>query len=331
MFLDKMMKFFYSWFNKFLGFMLILGLFLFIIVGLTLNVLKTDALAQSADKHSQELTVPASELDEKSLKESIANRIRVTRGAQDDRFKQFSPDLVTIERKIPFHTQDITFFAVKVKIHSLPPDSGSETITLIVDKNGKLQINDIHDLASGISLAQDALNQLIRAEDFPPDFGKEIFKGTGKHSMTLISDPYCPYCRRGWEYIKTKKEKLKSLRLSHFPLNRSAEVAAMVMADSYHRQFKLFAIVDFAYTLLNPAADPEDIVSQFMDAFPELSEIWGQEPSAALKYLEEKYQALVHEEIEIAKSLGINSTPVFIVNNELVKGFNAEKLEKAMP
>ena len=113
-------------------------------------------------------------------------------------------------------------------------------------------------------------------------------------------------------------------------MNRSSEIACMVMADSYDRKFKVFEIVDFAYTRLNTNPDPENIVKQFMEAFPELKEIWGQESSAALKNLENKYQAVVQKEGKIARDLGINSTPLFIVNNELIKGFNTEKLEKAM-
>lgn len=330
MFFDNMVKILCSGFNRFLRSMLILGLFLFIIMGLTLNTMKANALAKSKDKHSQETAASVAELDEAALKESIAQRIRISRGVQDQRFKEFSPDLLTIDRKIPFQAQGIPFFAVKIKILSPPPGTDAESISLVVDKSGTLVISDIQELASGKSMAQEALNQLIRGEDFPPDFGKEIFKGTGKNSMIVISDPFCPYCRKGWEYVKTQKEKLKSMKLAHFPLNRPAEIACMVMADSYDRKFKVFEIVDFAYTRLNTNPDPENIVKQFMDAFPELKEIWGKESSAALKSLEEKYQAVVQKEGKTARDLGINSTPLFIVNNELIKGFNPEKLEKAM-
>jgi protein-disulfide isomerase len=305
--------------------------FLAIITGFMPNPFISNALAQSQKEAALQMDKPHSELDESSLKASIAARIRATRGVQDEKFTQINPDMVTIDRKVPFFTQGMSFFAVKVKILSPPPGAGEETITLVVDKSGTLQIIDIQDLATGHSPAQDALNKLIRAEDFPLDSGKEIFKGIGQHSIIFISDPFCPYCRKGWDYLKAKQGKLKTLRLSHFPLNRAAEVAAMVMADAHHRQFKLFEIVDFAYTRLNSDPNPQAILVQFMDAFPELKEIWGEDPVKVLEHLEEKYLDVVREERASAQALGINSTPIFIVNDEFIKGFNVEKLDEMMP
>jgi hypothetical protein len=310
---------------------LVLGLFIAFLPGFMINPFMTHALAQTDDKPAQQVTASGVELDEAALKASVAARIRATRGDQDERFKQFGPDLVRIDRKIPIYIQEMTFFAVKLKILSPPPDSGEESTSLVVDKSGTLLIADIQELASGNSLVQNSLSQLVRMEDVPPDFGKEIFKGNGNYSMLVISDPFCPYCRKGWDYIKTHLEKFKTLRLSHFPLNRSAEVTCMVMADAHHRQFKLFEIVDFSYTRLNPSPNPEDILKQFMDAFPELKEKWGEDPASVLKQLEENYLIAVREERKTAQSLGINSTPAFFVNDEFIKGFNADKIGKAMP
>jgi hypothetical protein len=304
--------------------------FLAIVTASISNPFISNALAQSHQEAALQMDKPHSELDEAALKQSIAARIRTTRGPQDERFKQFSHDQVIIDRKIPILIQEMTFFAVKVKILSPPPDVREEMITLVVNKSGTLQIPDIQDLATGNSLVQDAFTQLISVEDIPPDFGKEIFKGTGNHLLIAISDPFCPYCRKGWDYIKEQKEKLEAFRLSHFPLNRAAEVTCMVMADAHQRQFKVFEIVDFAYTRLNPVANPEDILQQFLDAFPELQEIWGQDTATVLNNLEEKYLVVVQEERNNAQALGINSTPVFLINGELIKGFNAEKLDKAM-
>jgi hypothetical protein len=316
---------------RFWAFLFVPGLFFVFVMGFTLNPFMTNALAQPQDQSAQQAATPDVELDEAALKASVAARIRATRGAQDERFKQFSPDLVRIDRKVPINIQEMTFFAVKLKILSPPPDSGEESTSLVVDKSGTLLISDIQELASGNSLAQDSLSQLVRMEDAPPDFGKEIFKGNGNYSMLVISDPFCPYCRKGWDFIKTQREKFKTLRLSHFPLNRSAEVTCMVMADAHQRQFKLFEIVDFSYTRLNPGPNPEDILKQFMDAFPELKEKWGEDPANALKYLEENYLAAVRKERKTAQSLGINSTPAFFVNDQFIKGFNVDKLSKAMP
>ncbi len=331
MFFDWIVRIFVAKFFQTRTFFLVLALFMVTVPGFMLNPFMANAMAQTKDPSSQQVTASGVELDEKTLKSNVATRIRVTRGAQDAKFSQFSPDLVIIDRKVPFSILEMTFFAVKVKLLAPPPGAGEETITLMVDGSGTLQIVDIQELTSGNSLVQDAMNQLVRIEDIPPDFGKEVFNGKGDHSIIAVSDPFCPYCRKGWDYIKTSQDKLKTFRLSHFPLNRAAEVASMVMADAHHRQFKLFEVVDFAYTHLNPVSNPEDILAQFMDAFPELKEKWGQDAAIALKHLEEKYLAIVQKEKEIAQDLGINATPVFFVNGQLIRGFNAGKMDSAMP
>jgi len=76
---------------------------------------------------------------------------------------------------------------------------------------------------------------------------------------------------------------------------------------------------------------PASISAVYADAFPELKEKWGEDAASALKYLEENYLAAVREERKTAQSLGINSTPAFFVNDEFIKGFNADKLDEAMP
>ncbi len=331
-FFNAMVRGFSVSFYRIWFFLFIPGLFFVFVTGFAFNSATANALEQPPNVVERQTGVSGYNLDEAALKANVAARIRTARGVQDERFRQFSPDLVSIDKKIPINIQGMTFFAVSLKILS-PPDAalGESSTSLVVDKSGTLQITDIQNLASGNSLLQDALNQLVSHEDIPPDFGKEIFSGTGDYSMIVISDPFCPHCRRGWNYIKEQEEKFKTVRLAHFPLNRPAEVACMVMADAHSRQFKLFEIVDFAYTLLNPVPKADDILKQFMDAFPELQETWGEDPASALKYLEENFLAVVQEERQKAQGMGINSTPVFFVNNEFIRGFNAEKLDKAMP
>ncbi len=283
------------------------------------------------DKPEKQSGEKGLELDETALKENIAARVRTGRGAQDEKFADFGANLVTIDRKVPVHIQGMTFFAVKISMMAPPPEEGEDTITLITDPGGTLQITDIRDLASGKSLAQEGLGKLISAEDLPPGFGEEIFTGDGAHSVLIISDPFCPYCRKGWEYFKTNREKLKTLRLSHFPLNRPGETACLAIADAHHRQFKVFEMVDFVYSRLRPVSSPAEIVSQFMEEFPELKQAWGEDASAALKHLETNYLAKLREERKTAQSVGINSTPVFFVDNEFIKGFNLEELNQSMP
>jgi protein-disulfide isomerase len=173
--------------------------------------------------------------------------------------------------------------------------------------------------------------QAVDPRALPPGFGKEIFSGPGPHTIIAVSDPFCPHCRQGWDHVKLNLDRIKTFRLAHYPLNTASETACMVMADAYHRRFMIFDVVDFSYTHLTKEQEPRDIVAQYMAAFPELAEPWGKDPEAALAYLEKHFQDQVKDEKQTARSLGIQSTPVFFINNSFLKGFNAEKMAPLMP
>ncbi|MFN2435932.1 MAG: thioredoxin domain-containing protein [Desulfotignum sp.] len=272
-------------------------------------------------------------LDESALKQGIALRLRTARGTKDERFLQMTADHVTIEKKIPVHAGSLTVFAVKLKITPPVPDLSPEFITLMVDDTGTVQFGGIQELATGTDLAKDAVDRLqaVDASDLPADFGKLIHTGTGPHNVIVVSDPFCPHCRRGWEFIKLNLDRIHTLRLANFPLSPAAETAGLAMADAYHRQHMEFDIIDFTYTELNPSQEAVDILSQYMEAFPDLAEKWGATPETALTYLKETYLSEIKTQQQTVRALGIHSTPVFFVNNTFIKGFNSQKMEAAMP
>lgn len=272
-------------------------------------------------------------LDEAALKAGIAQRLRTAGQSTDERFRQFTADQVSVEQNIPVRAGEMVFFAVRIKIAPVVPENRPEFITLMVDETGTLLIGSLQELASGADLAKEAMDQLqaVDPQALPPGFGKEIFSGPGPHTVVAVSDPFCPHCRQGWDHIKLNLDRIKTFRLAHYPLNTASEAACMVMADAYHRRFMVFDVVDFSYTQLTREQEPRDIVAQYMDAFPELGEKWGDDPETALAYLEAQFMAQIKDEKETARSLGIQSTPVFFVNDGFIRGFNAEKLEKLMP
>lgn len=312
--------------------------FLFLICVLGVAVIlpwpvQADISAPFSKEKDNPKAVPPPALDDTALKAVIAHRIRTTRGAKQARYKQFTPDLVEIDETTPVHIRGIAFFAVKIKLHDPAEEQKQEVITLIVDKTGTLQISGVYDLASGANLMQDAVNQLqhVDARDLPLNFGKQIFTGNGAHEIIAVSDPFCPHCRKGWEYIKLHQDRLKTFKLVHFPLSPAAETACMVMADAHHRQLQVFDIVDFAYTRLQSASEPREILAQYMKAFPEFTKKWGHDPASALANLTQTFGEAVRRERSTAQALGISSTPVFFVNNVYIRGFNDRKMDNAMP
>ena len=272
-------------------------------------------------------------LDEAALKTGIAHRLRTARGVKDERFRRITPDHVTVEKKIPVQTAALTVFAVKLKITPPVPDLSPEFITLVVDGSGTIQFGGIQELATGVNPLKEAVDQLqaVAFTDLPADFGHLIHSGTGPHTVIVVSDPFCPHCRRGWEFIKTNLDRIHALRLAHFPLGPAAETAGLVMADAHHRESIMFDIIDFTYTVLEPSQDPLQILAQYLDEFPDLAEKWGGTPEKALTYLKGKFLAAVKAEQHAIRSLGIHSTPVFFINQTFIKGFNEQKMEAAMP
>lgn len=268
----------------------------------------------------------SSGLNLENLKESIARRTRFSWGERDERFKTFSRENVRIVQQVPVEVNGSVLFAVKVKLRMPAPDTHEEQLLLVVDGGGQLQFTDIQDLSTGRSLMEDSMAVLRKIDNLPKDFGTVLFRGKGKHEMVVVSDPFCPYCRKGWVFLKGQREKIKTLRLAHFPLNRISEVTCMVLTDVETRDFRVLEVVDFAYENLTFTQDPQVLLQQFLAAFPELKKKWGEDGAAALAYLESHYQEKIRKERMDAQTLGISSTPVFFVNGHMVEGFQAEKL-----
>ncbi|TYT76338.1 DsbA family protein [Desulfobotulus mexicanus] len=273
--------------------------------------------------------VPSEEivsLNVENLKKSIAQRTVLSWGQKDERFQSFGPDQVRVDQQIPIKFKDSVLFAVKVALILPPPENKEEVLLLVVDAGGQMQFTDIQDLASGRSLFEEPMSVLRRIEKLPADFGKQLFQGSGMNELVVVSDPFCPYCRQGWAFLKGQREKMKSLRLVHFPLNRISELVCMALADAEARDFKVLEMTDFVYGELHYIQDPKAIVNQFMKAFPELKKNWGEDADSALNYLESKYADKVRKERMDAQALGIQSTPIFFVNGYMVEGFRADKL-----
>lgn len=276
---------------------------------------------------------PVAALDEAALKAGIALRLLNARGGKDTRFQHITADHVTVMEKLPVQIGPLAVFAVKLKIAPPAPDLRPEFITLVVDPTGTLQFGGIQELATGADPAKEAVEQLqtVDVTDLPDGFGKTVYTGTGPHAILMISDPFCPHCRRGWEFVKLNLDRLHTLRLAHFPLSPAGETAALVMADAYQRNLQIFDIVDFTYTLLDPSREPLEILSQYMETFPDLAAPWGPTPEQALAHLRQQFQAAIQAEQHTVRNLGIHSTPIFFVNQTFVKGFNEQKMEAAMP
>lgn len=269
-------------------------------------------------------------LDIPALKKAIAERTVASWGEQDPYYKKFSAAQVTIEKEIPIQVREFSLFAVKAVLKT-PGDTPDEFLFLVVDETGTLQFPDIFDVKTGQSFFRDALNELRKIEKLPKDFGSLIFEGEGLHDVVAVSDPFCSYCRKGWAYFQGERRKIRSFKLAHFPLNPHSELVCMALLDAEIRKDHALEMADFAYTTLKQTADPEELMKQFMEAFPHLKRVWGKDSRAAVNYLSERYQGVLREEVFAAQRLGIKATPVFFIDGQMIEGYHEKQIRERMP
>ncbi|MEW6259008.1 MAG: thioredoxin domain-containing protein [Thermodesulfobacteriota bacterium] len=279
---------------------------------------------------SAALADPSPRLDEAAFRRHAAERIRILKGNKDPRFLQATEKHVTIEKTSTIDLPTGTLYGVRFRVATPTAEKESEVVTLIVDPSGTFIYPDVQELSTGKSLVRDALSELRTIEHIDPAYGKEIYRGTGTHDVILISDPFCPHCRKGWGWLMENKGKLRSLRTAHFPLSPASEAACMALNDLKHLGVKPMEAEDYAYTFLNPSHDPKEVIQQFLEGFAEFKKANGEDAEAVLKKLEGKYQEAVRKERADAQAIGISSTPAFFIDGKMVDGFNAAKIEELL-
>jgi len=273
---------------------------------------------------------PSPHLDEAAFRRHAAERIRTMKGTKDPRFLQTTEKHVTIEKTIPIALPTGTLYGVRFRVTTPTAEKESEVVTLIVDPSGTFIYPDVQELSTGKSLVRDALSELRKIEHIDPAYGKEIYRGTGTHDVILISDPFCPHCRKGWGWLVENKGKLRSLRIAHFPLSPASEAACMALKDLDQLGVKPMEAEDYAYTFLNPSNEPKEIIQQFLEGFAEFKKANGEDAEAVLKKLEGKYQEAVRKERADAQAIGITSTPTFFIDGKMVDGFNVAKIGEVL-
>lgn len=279
---------------------------------------------------SSAFATPSFQLDEAAFRQHAAERIRIMKGKKDPRFLQTTEKHVTIEKTAPIPLPTGILYGVRFRVATPTAEKESEVVTLIVDPSGTFIYPDVQELSTGKSLVRDALSELRKIEHIDPTYGKEIYRGTGTHDVILVSDPFCPHCRKGWGWLVENKGRLRSLRIVHFPLSAASEAACMVLKDLDQLGVKPMEAEDYAYTFLNPANEPKKIIHQFLEGFVEFKKANPEDAEAVLKKLEDKYQKAVHKERADAQAIGISSTPVFFIDGNMLEGFNAAKIEEIL-
>lgn len=235
---------------------------------------------------------------------------------------------------------DISIYGVLLTVKPI-----GQTQPFIVDKSGRYIIAQAYD----VKTKEDAMNPInkefapffakkaakrmkaeikkAKANKMKADIGSVIVKGEGDHVLSLVSDPFCPYCRKAWNLVRqSQMAKIKELRLMHFPLDMhpGAKLASMAMLWAEKNMHADVAkVVDFAYSELQPTRDPkkanEFVAEQFMNKFAKFKAL-GATPADVVAALSTAVGADMNAEIAAAKKMGITGTPAIYVDRIPVAG-----------
>ncbi len=240
-----------------------------------------------------------------------------------------SRESLVVEQSIPFEVdvsgQRLTMYAVRVVL-SGPEPGQKQNVTLIVDETGGIQLDGAFaDLSTGKSIHQDVLDELERMES-DPGVGDLLFTGSGQASVLYLSDPFCPYCRHAYTYLRDQKDRISEFKIAHFPINpNSGAVALTLIMMDFKGEDNYQDVVDFAYNVdptgLTGNAD-HSVIRLFNNEF----QIFTRTSEDVFDYLQEKHQNNLAREMEKMRAMGLSGTPVIIINGIRVDGFNRDRI-----
>ncbi len=174
------------------------------------------------------------------------------------------------------------------KIAYFSPDQGILIIGQMVDKSGK-------------DLTSERIGEIMvqKAKDMPLD--KAVKTGSGKHTVIEITDPDCPYCRKGAAFFATRTDVTKYTFLFPLPMHPDAQNKSRYILCAKDRPATLESVME--------------------------GKIDGQ-----------KYEACKADDVEellklhksVADKMGVTGTPFYIVDGQPVTGIDTKKIEQIL-
>ena len=206
---------------------------------------------------------------------------------------------------------------------------GNREVPLFISANGQYLILDITGggiYDSTIDPHKEAMEK-ISLEDVPT-------KGAADATVTVVeySDFQCPFCKRGKdmlpELLKTYDGKIKiaykQLPLRNHNWAKPAAIASICAYQQGNDQFWEFHDMVFDNQKEIKLETSEDI-------FKGYAKDLGLDPKKFDACLvDEAVAARVDSEVEEAISIGVQSTPTFVVNGMIVQGANPDGLKSAI-
>jgi len=133
------------------------------------------------------------------------------------------------------------------------------------------------------------------------DFDKALKIGSGRTTVIEFTDPDCPYCRKAYQYFLTRTDVTLYIYFNPLASHQHAREKAQYILSSDDRERAYAEVMAGLFDSVSPSG------------------------------ITEKGKKLLDEQAAIAKKLGINEVPVFMISGRIVKGFDQKKMEQLLP
>ena len=280
-------------------------------------------------------------LDKDALRKNVAKRIKQSMAKRGAQAGNFSKDKVTVDKVTPLNLEggpSGAFYAVSMKLKPMTPQQQEGQIKMVVDSSGEYSFQGIQAVATGKKAGQKAMDKISKV-NVGEDFGQPVAQGEGDATVTMISDPFCPYCRKAWSFFQKNMDSIGTLKIAHMPLRMhpGAKAASWFMAyagDS--KEIDTQEATSFVYNELQKAKGKQgseanvQVVKNLFQEFEAFKADFGGDAEKAVAKLSESYGNEIAADKKKASELGVTGTPAVVIDDTLVKGFKTDRYKALM-
>ncbi len=153
----------------------------------------------------------------------------------------------------------------------------------------------------GKDITAESRNAIIEKKAASIDTSKAIKIGSGRNVVIEFTDPDCPFCRKSYEYWKTKKDVTHYVFLYPVPSlhPKAAEKSEWILSQ-------------------------KDKVAAFNDVLS------GRFDNSSPQGITDEGKNLLKQHAQIAANVHVNATPMFFVNNKFIRGANFQAIDQAL-
>lgn len=283
-------------------------------------------------------------LDAGAIQKNMAQRINKILAARQDalaaKTQEPVPDIligkdsVAIKEVKPLMIGSTVLFGVTVNVAGVAKYGIPENSIFTTDPTGTLMMPFVGILASG----DDAIfsageKQIARQNTIPKELASLAFKGTGQTDIVFLTDPFCHYCKKGYQFLSQHLELIREFSVAHMPSagQPGSSAATWVICYAIEQGGDVKGVLDFTYSALEaPKASSMKEVSllvldKYQKRFPTLFKGSAED---FYTFLSAKYSQKVSKNAQTLNNLGFNATPFFQVKGTVLRGFNPDALQK---